>query len=116
MAKKKKTSVRKVNNAKISATQMVIDVMKRRQAFDEESAIDVQQFKNVKLSSDIIGYTMGNLISEGVVHATEDKRYYYDAKNYHKLEKKVTKGFTVLIAVPVILLCVFVLLKYVFKM
>ncbi len=100
------------DTAKKTAATLVINVFKKNAAYSPDTAIPVEKFKNVKLSTDIIGYTIGNLISENIVIATDDNRYYYSHENYRKLEKKVGRVYWILIAIPVAAIGIILVAKY----
>ena len=104
MANKKKSSVQK------TAGSMIIGVLKRNAAFSPDTAIEIEKFKNVKLTSDVIAYTIANLMQDEIIIRTDDDRYYYSHANYRKLEKKVNRIYKMMIGVPlaVILLIFFI--------
>ncbi|MDF9823817.1 putative transcriptional regulator [Breznakia sp. PF5-3] len=104
------------NSNRKTAAKMVMDVLKRHDALDPESAITIDYFKNLKLTTAVIGYTIGNLINDGVVNKTGDDRYYFNEAGWKKLEKKVNRGYLILIAVPVVFIIVMLGLRYFFNL
>jgi len=104
----------KKNNIRKTAAKMVIDIFHKRNAYDEASAIKVEMFKNLKLTSAVISYTIGNLINDGVVHKTNDNRYYFDQDGWRKLEKKVLRGYSLLFIVPIVFIVFFLAIQYLF--
>lgn len=104
---------KKINNQK-TAARMVLDVLKKHEALDAETAIDIEYFKNLKLTSAVIAYTIGNLINDNVVVKTGDDRYYFNEDGWKKLEKKVNRGYVILLGLPVIALAFVMLIKYIF--
>lgn len=102
----KKNSIRK------TAAKMVIDIFHKHKAYDEATAIKVEEFKNLKLTSAVISYTIGNLINDGVVHKTDDDRYYFDQGGWRKLEKKVMRGYGLLFIVPVAFIVIFLVIQF----
>ena len=105
MSKKRGTS------AKATAATMVLDVLKKRGAYNEKSAIPVAEFKNLKLTTTTISYTISNLVEQGVVGRTEDDLYYYD-EGYNRLSKRVFKGYAVIFIIPIVaIILVFVFQK-----
>lgn len=87
-----------------SAGRLVMKVFHEHKAYDENSALGIEQFKNVPLSSDMIGYTFGNLIQEGVVVATENESYYFSESAWKKVERKVNLVYWIMILVPFLIL------------
>ncbi len=106
MSKKRGTS------EKATAETMVIDDLKKHGAYNEKSAIPVAEFKNLKLTTTTISYTISNLVEQGVVGRTEDDLYYYDEEGYNRLSKRVFKGYAVIFIIPIVaIILVFVFQK-----
>ncbi|MFV0381843.1 MAG: hypothetical protein ACK5KR_06455 [Breznakia sp.] len=102
----------KKNNNRRTAAKMVMDIFHKHKAYDEKDAIEVDKFKNLKLTSAVISYTIGNLIQDGVVHKTESNTYYFDQEGWNKLEKKVLRGYSLLAIVPMVFLLVYLAMMY----
>lgn len=106
MSRKRGTS------AKATAATMVLEVMKKRGAFDAERAVPVSAFKDLQLTTTTISYTISNLVEQGVVGQTEDGKYYYDEEGYNRLSKRVFRGYAVIFIVPIVaVIVVFVIQK-----
>ena len=78
-----------------------------------EKAIPIEEFKDVKLSTSVISYTIANFMEDEVVYKTGDDRYYFSQENWKKLEKKVTRGYWVMVAIPVVCLVAVLLLRHI---
>ena len=66
-----------------------------------------------KRQTQVIAYTIANLMENGVVKRTQDERFYFDEQNWNQLKKKVNVGYLVLIGLPLILFLIFLFVKYV---
>lgn len=117
--RKKKTEASQPKEIKRSAGgtagQMIKEVFLVHRAVDAKHAIPVSAFKDLKLSTTTISYTLTNFIEQDVVHQTEDEKYWFDQAQWDKLGKDVVKGYTMILAVPLILgLLFFLLIKVLF--
>lgn len=106
-AKKKKTTERQ------TSARIVMDAFLRRKATSPEKAIPLEEFKDLPLASGVISYTIANFMNDGVVVKTMDDRYYFLQAKWKELEKKVTRGYWMFVALPIILLVVLLSLKYI---
>ena len=52
-------------------------------------------------------------MEDEVVYKTGDDRYYFSQENWKKLEKKVTRGYWVMVAIPVVCLVAVLLLRHI---
>lgn len=103
----KKTTVQQ------TAAKRVLDVLYRHNANSEATAVGYEAFKNISYPTQVIAYTIANLMENGVVKRTEDERFYFVEENWNKLKKKVNVGYLVLIGLPLIVFLLFLLVKYV---
>ena len=87
-----------------SAGRLVMAVFHKHKAYDESKAISIDKFKNVALSSEMIGYTFGNLLQEGVLHKTEADTFYFDQKQWNKIERRVNRVYWVMLLAPIVAL------------
>lgn len=101
---------KKQNSVRKTAARIVMDVFLKRQALTPDTAIEVAEFKDVKLTSSVISYTIANFIEDGIVRKTEDDRYYFVEANWKKMEKKVGKAYWILFGLPLICLIVILLI------
>lgn len=101
------------NNVRKTAARIIMDTFIKRKATSPERAIPIESFKDVKLSTSVISYTIANFMEDEVVYKTGDDRYYFSEENWKKLEKKVTRGYWVMVAIPVICLIVVLLLRHI---
>ncbi len=93
-----------------SAGRLVIEVFRFHRANDQQHAITIDKFKDVPLSSDMIGYTFGNLIQEGVIVKTNDNRYYFDQDAWKNIERKVNRVYWFMLITPFVFLALFLLI------
>lgn len=101
------------NNVRKTAARIIMDTFIKRKATSPEKAIPIEEFKDVKLSTSVISYTIANFMEDEVVYKTGDDRYYFSQENWKKLEKKVTRGYWVMVAIPVVCLVAVLLLRYI---
>lgn len=97
---------------KATAASMVLELLKKRNAVDEKSAVSIDAFKDIKLTTASLGYTIANLVEEGVVGMTEDERYYYDDLGYKALETKFVRGYAMIFIVPVLAVLLLIALQH----
>ena len=93
-----------------SAGRLVIEVFRYHRANYKNHAISIEKFKDVPLSSDMIGYTFGNLIQEGVVVKTEDDRFYFNQDAWKRIERKVNRVYWFMLITPFVFLALFLLI------
>ncbi|MBQ9328492.1 MAG: hypothetical protein IJ225_08165 [Solobacterium sp.] len=97
-----------------TAGQAVIKFLKKVGAVDEEHAVGYDQLKNIKLTTQVLAYTIANLMQENVVVRTEDEKYYFNEVGWAKLERKVLGSYSFLYIIPILGALVFWLLsKYI---
>ncbi|SUO03412.1 Uncharacterised protein [Faecalicoccus pleomorphus] len=101
------------NNVRKTAARIIMDTFIKRKATSPEKAIPIEEFKDVKLSTSVISYTIANFMEDEVVYKTGDDRYYFSQENWKKLEKKVTRGYWVMVAIPVVCLVAVLLLGHI---
>ena len=101
------------NNVRKTAARIIMDTFIKRKATSKEKAIPIEEFKDVKLSTSVISYTIANFMEDEVVYKTGDDRYYFSQENWKKLEKKVTRGYWVMVAIPVVCLVAVLLLRHI---
>lgn len=101
------------NNVRKTAARIIMDTFIKRKATSPEKAIPIEEFKDVKLSTSVISYTIANFMEDEVVYKTGDDRYYFSQENWKKLEKKVTRGYWVIVAIPVVCLVAVLLLRHI---
>ena len=103
---------RKRNSEGETMTKIIKDVFDKNKAYTPDTAVPISAFKDVKLTSHSISYTIANLMQDGVVIKTGDDRYYFSLETWKTLEKKVMKGYWFLILLPLIVLIVFLVVLY----
>ena len=101
------------NNVRKTAARIIMDTFIKRKATSPEKAIPIEEFKDVKLSTSVISYTIANFMEDEVVYKTGDDRYYFSQENWKKLEQKVTRGYWVMVAIPVVCLVAVLLLRHI---
>ena len=63
--------------------------------------------KNIKLTTQVLAYTIANLMQEKVVIRTEDDRYYFSEVNWARLERKVLGSYSFLFIIPLVAAIIF---------
>ena len=97
-----------------TAGQAVIQFLKKRGATDAEHAVGYDSLKNIKLSTQVLAYTIANLMEENVVVRTEDEKYYFNEVGWAKLERKVLGSYSFLFIIPIAAALLFWLLTRAF--
>ena len=105
-------SRKRKNGAKATAASMVLEVLKKRDATTEERAVPVSVFKDLKLTTTTLSYTIANMIEQGIIVQTEDDKYYYSQEGYDLLEKKLFRGYAMFIIIPIVAVVIVLALKY----
>lgn len=91
----------KKKGAKATAASMVLEVLKKKNAVNKETALPVDAFKDLKLTTTTLSYTIANLVEEGVVGQTEDGKFYYDDAGFKALETKFVRGYAMIFIIPI---------------
>ena len=94
-----------------TAGQAVIRFLKKSGAVDAEHAVGYDQLKNIKLTTQVLAYTIANLMQENVVIRTEDERYYFSEAGWAKLERKVLGSYSFLFIIPLVAAIIFYFLS-----
>lgn len=92
------------NNVRKSMARIVIDVFLKNQATSEDKAISIDKFKDVKLTSESIAYTIANLIEDGVVIKLDNEKFYFDQLAWDRLEKKVMRQYWLIFIGPIVII------------
>lgn len=95
--------------AKESAGRLVMAVFHRYKAYGADSVIGIDKFMNVPLTNDMIAYTFGNLIEEGVIVAIAEDQFYFDQEVWKKLENKVNRMYWMMLLLPIVLAAIFLI-------
>lgn len=93
-----------------TAGRIVMEWFHKQSAYDENSAIAIQDFKDVPLSNEVIAYTLANFYEGDLVGITSDEKYYFCKDNYKKFERKTIFQFYMVLAIPVIILLIMLLI------
>ena len=94
-------SRKRKKGAKATAASMVLEVLKKKNAVNKETALPVDAFKDLKLTTTTLSYTIANLVEEGVVGQTEDGKFYYDDAGFKALETKFVHGYAMIFIIPI---------------
>lgn len=105
-------SRKRQKGAKATAASMVMDTLKKKNALNAETAVDVSVFKSLPFTSSTISYTISNLIEEGVVGKTEDDRFYYDDLGFKALETKFVRGYSMIFIVPILIVILIFIIQH----
>lgn len=98
-----------------TAAKLVLNVFRKNHATSPKKAIPISDFKDVKLSTPTISFTIANFINQEVVHKTEDERYWFDEQKWQKMEKEVVRGYAFSLMIPLVLgFIVFFAVKFLF--
>lgn len=108
-------SRKRKKGAKATAASMVIETLKKRNALNENMAVPIDAFKDLKLTTSTLGYTIANLVEEGVVVMTEDQKYYYDDLGFKTLEHKFVRGYAMIFVVPIIAVIIVYVIQFLLK-
>lgn len=100
------------NTTKSTMAKIVMDVFLKNNATSADTAIPIEKFKDVKLTSAVISYTIANFMQDDIVKVTDDNRYYFVQEEWKKMEKKVMRGYWMLIALPLLVLIIILLLTH----
>lgn len=95
-----------------TAARRIMDTLKRRQAFSPDTAVGYDAFKNIPYPTQVIAYTIANLMENGVVQRTGDERFYFVDENWKKLSRKVSSVYIALIGLPLIVFLIFLAIKF----
>ena len=90
-----------------TAGQAVIQFLKKAGATDPDHAIGYDRLKDVHLTTQVLAYTIANLMQEEVVVRTEDEKYYFNEPGWARLERKVLGSYSFLFLIPAIAVLVF---------
>ena len=94
-------------NPKATVGRLVISVFEKNRAFTEATAIPIEKFKDLDLSNESIGYTIGNYYESNLIKKTDDGRFYFLKDEYKKFESKIFRKTYFILAVPIIFLIIF---------
>ena len=108
----KKTKKKKKGTERVTAARIVMDAFLRRNATSPDKAVPLESFKDLPLASGVISYTIANFMKDDVVVKTADDRYYFVQSKWKELEKKVTRGYWMFVALPVIVLVILLSIKH----
>ena len=86
-----------------TAAKYVLEVLKKAHATSPNKAVEISAFKDLPLSTPTISFTIANFIDQGVIHQTEDNRYWFDVAKWQSMEKSVVRGYAMSLWVPLVL-------------
>ena len=108
MSKKKTKSIQQ------TAVQKVLEILHAKKAYSEKTAVGYDAFKNMTYPTQVIAYTLANLMENEVVKRTEDERFYFVEENWNKLKKKISLSNYFFLGLPLIIFLIFLLIKWIF--
>lgn len=85
-----------------TAGQAVIHFLRKKGATDPEHALGYDELKNIRLTTQVLAYTIANLMQEHVVERTADEKYWFNEKAWTKLERKVLRSYSFLFIIPIV--------------
>ena len=80
-------SRKRKKGAKATAASMVLEVLKKKNAVNKETALPVDAFKDLKLTTTTLSYTIANLVEE-------------DA-GFKAWETKFVRGYAMIFIIPI---------------
>ncbi len=108
-------SRKRKKGAKATAASMVLEVLKKSNAINKETALPVEAFKDLKLTTTTLSYTIANLVEEGVVGQTEDGKFYYDDLGFKTLETKFVRGYAMIFIIPIAAVILIYFIQFLMK-
>ncbi|HAM63061.1 MAG: hypothetical protein A2Y20_07560 [Firmicutes bacterium GWF2_51_9] len=93
-------------NPRKTAGRLVLDTFKEHRAFSEKTAQPAEICKDLPLSSNVIAYTITNMMADNILIRTEDNRFYYSEENWNKFQTKFNRVYWVIIGIPVVVFIV----------
>ena len=108
-------SRKRKKGAKATAASMVLEVLKKNNAINEATALPIEAFKDLKLTTTTLSYTIANLVEEGVVGQSEDGKFYYDEIGFKALETKFVRGYAMIFIIPIIAVILIYVIQYLMK-
>lgn len=100
------------NTTKQTMARIIMDVFLKHEATSPDNAIPIEAFKDVKLTTAMVSYTIANFMQDGIVLKTGDDRYYFDEEAWGKMGKKVMRGYWMMIILPLVLLIIILLVTH----
>lgn len=91
----------KINPRKTSG-RLVIDTFKEYKAFSPKTAQPAEICKDLPLSSNVIAYTITNMMKDGILVHTEDNKFYYSQENWNKFQSKFNRIYWLIIGIPAV--------------
>lgn len=99
------------NSAQMTTAGSVIGVLQKHHAYSEKTAIDISKFKDLEITSDVIAYTIANLMQDDVIIKTSDNKYYFSEENYQVLKSNVNKAYRLLVGIPFAVIVILFIVK-----
>ena len=87
-------------NPRKTAGRLVIDMFKEYKAFSPKTAQPAEICKDLPLSSNVIAYTITNMLKDGILVNTEDNKFYFSQKNWDIFQKKFNRVYWLIIGIP----------------
>lgn len=98
-------------NPRKTAGRLVIDTFKKQKAFSPKTAQPVEICKDLPLSSNVIAYTITNMMKDGILIQAEDNKFYYSQENWNKFQKKFNRIYWIIIGIPAVIAVLFYIIK-----
>ncbi len=87
-------------NPRKTAGRLVIDAFKECKAFSPKSAQPAEICKDLPLSSNVIAYTISNMMKDGILVHTDDNKFYFSQENWDKFQTKFNHIYWFIIGIP----------------
>jgi hypothetical protein len=87
-------------NPRKTAGRLVIDTFKAAKAFSPKTAQSSEICKDLPLSTNVIAYTITNMMKDGILVNTEGDKFYFSQKNWDKFQKGFNRIYWMIIGIP----------------
>lgn len=98
-------------NPRKTAGRLVIDTFKEHKAFSPKSAQPAEICKDLPLSTNVIAYTITNMMKDGILVNTEDNKFYFSQANWDKFQKRFNRVYWLIVGIPVAVAVLLYLIK-----
>ncbi len=98
-------------NPRKTAGRLVLDTFKEKRAFSVKTAQPAEICKDLPLSTNVIAYTITNMMADGILILTEDNKYYYSEENWKKFQSKFNRIYWVMIGIPIFVAILFYVIQ-----
>jgi hypothetical protein len=87
-------------NPRKTAGRLVIDTFKEHKAFSPRTAQPVEICKDLPLSTNVIAYTITNMMKDGILVQEGTNKFYFSQANWNKFQSKFNRVYWFIIGIP----------------